>query len=189
MLQLNVENKHVARAGVVSFLIAASYLTGSLTAQAGQFKEKEALYIARTCETFFDRAGKEKRLYFDAKGNSVLKSDSIGWINIDCLVPPGPDGAPGHAIEFGKDIDKKGKPERGSLDSVQQAVFAAHLARQFFESDPDYGQPVEVKPGIVIISQDDDLDGKIEVRIRTASEILGVNFMQIAAEDIFGGQN
>ena len=57
-----------------------------------------------------------------------------------------------------------GLDKRSSLDSVQQALFAASLTGK--------------EPAVVIYDTDDQL-GRFEHRIRTACEMAGVRFMRI----------
>ncbi len=67
-----------------------------------------------------------------------------------------------HVIEGGLD-------KRSSLDSLQQALFAAHLT--------------EKKPFIVIYDTD-GIEGRYEYRIRLAAEKAGVGFLRIMERDI-----
>jgi hypothetical protein len=67
-----------------------------------------------------------------------------------------------HVIEGGLD-------KRSSLDSLQQAIFAAHLTKK--------------KPFIVIYDTD-GIEGRYEYRIRIAAEKTGVGFLRIMERDI-----
>jgi len=69
---------------------------------------------------------------------------------------------PYHVVEGGLD-------KRSSLDSIQQALFAAHLTGK--------------KP-IVVIFDTDETEGRFEFRIRIAAEKAGVRFYRLSLRDI-----
>lgn len=71
----------------------------------------------------------------------------IHRIRVDCETPE-------YVIEVGRD-------KRSSLDSVQQALFAAHLTG---------------KTPMVVLIDTDGREGPFELRIRTVAEMIGVEY-------------
>jgi len=68
-------------------------------------------------------------------------------IRVDCETPT-------QVVEVGRDT-------RSSLDSIQQALFAAHLTG---------------KSPMVVLIDTDGREGAIEFRVRTAAEMVGVEY-------------
>lgn len=81
----------------------------------------------------------------------VVHPYNVGYemhrIRVDCETET-------HVIEAGRDT-------RSSLDSIQQALFAAHLSG---------------KSPMVVLIDTDGREGAIEFRVRTAAEMVGVEY-------------
>lgn len=68
-------------------------------------------------------------------------------IRVDCETPT-------HVVEVGRDT-------RSSLDSVQQALFASHVTG---------------KSPMVVLIDTDGREGPIELQVRTAAEMVGIEY-------------
>lgn len=105
----------------------------------------EALFIAILCAYVTPGEPEARRAY--------QQDYNLGYIKVDCETDS-------HVIEVGLD-------KRGSLDSLQQAVFASVVTGK--------------KPAIILIDRD-GVEGKYEYRIRKAAQAMGVRY-QVFSDD------
>lgn len=88
-------------------------------------------------------------------GEEEVRLDyALGWIRMDCVTET-------HVIEVGLD-------SRSSLDSLQQATFAATL--------------IDREPMVLIVDTDGRV-GRYEYRIREAARASGVTYLNLKLEE------
>ena len=107
----------------------------------------EAHFIAMLCTVFLGGEAEVSHGY------------SVGYdlhrIRVDCETPDS-------VVEVGRDV-------RSSLDSVQQALFAAHLTG---------------KAPMVVLIDTDGREGPYELRVRTVAEMVGVEYRLYTEGDL-----
>ena len=122
-------------------IIVVGMLTFSVYAYAAEAKPDETYYNTKFCCT----VGGETETQHDYE----YTKDQSSYVKVDCETET-------HVYEGGRD------DTRGSLDSLQQALFFSILTNKV--------------PAVVIYDTDDKL-GRFEYRIKTACEKVGVEFL------------
>ena len=127
-------------------------LVGAIISVPVYAQNTEAEYSKQFCNSI---GGKTETRHYYTYGEG-----RTSYVLVDCETAT-------HVFECGLD-------KRSSLDSVQQALFAAHLTNKL--------------PAVVIYDTDDQ-EGQIEHRIRVVAETAGIHFVTINLKQERGHSN